>query len=108
MRRSKPKRSSENLPRARSNEVAVVLQNTHCFSATEHVFSDVILQTIHSEGTSFSDCAIDQAAEGGSRLVHDAVVMKEAMAILRSMDPMERNPRIYEIIDDLEDLAARG
>jgi flagellar biosynthesis/type III secretory pathway chaperone len=35
-------------------------------------------------------------------------IVKEAMAILRSMDPMERNPRIYEIIDELEDLAARG
>ena len=35
-------------------------------------------------------------------------MMKEAMAILRSMDPMERNPRIYDIIDDLEDLASRG
>ena len=35
-------------------------------------------------------------------------IMKEAMSILRSMDPMERNPRIYEIIDGLEDLAARG
>ena len=35
-------------------------------------------------------------------------IMKEAMSILRSMDPMERSPRIYEIIDDLEDLAARG
>ena len=35
-------------------------------------------------------------------------MMKEAMSILRSMDPMERNPRIYEIIDELENLAARG
>ena len=35
-------------------------------------------------------------------------VVKEAMAILRSMDPMERNPRIYEIIDELENLVARG
>ena len=35
-------------------------------------------------------------------------IMKEAMSILRSMDPMERSPRIYEIIDELEDLAARG
>ena len=35
-------------------------------------------------------------------------MMKEAMSILRSMNPMERNPRIYDIIDDLEDLAARG
>jgi len=35
-------------------------------------------------------------------------MMKEAMAILRSMDPMERRVRIYDIIDDLEDLATRG
>ena len=35
-------------------------------------------------------------------------IMKEAVAILRSMDQMERNPRIYEIIDELENLAARG
>ena len=35
-------------------------------------------------------------------------MMKEAMSILRSMDPMERNPRIYDIIDELEDLASRG
>ena len=34
-------------------------------------------------------------------------MMKEAMAILRSMDPQERNPRIYDIIADLEDLATR-
>ena len=35
-------------------------------------------------------------------------MMKEAMAILRSMDPQERSPRIYDIIADLEDLATRG
>ena len=35
-------------------------------------------------------------------------LMKEVMSILRSMDVMERNPRIYDIIDELENLAARG
>lgn len=35
-------------------------------------------------------------------------LMKEVMSLLRSMDPQERNPRIYDIIDELENLAARG
>ena len=30
------------------------------------------------------------------------------MAILVSLDPMDRNPMIYELIDQLEDLASRG
>ena len=30
------------------------------------------------------------------------------MAILVSLDPMDRNPMIYSLIDDLEDLASRG
>ena len=29
------------------------------------------------------------------------------MAILVSLDPMDRNPMIYELIDQLEDLASR-
>ena len=35
-------------------------------------------------------------------------LMKEVMSLLRSMEPQERNPRIYDIIDELENLAARG
>merc|ERR1712078_510780 len=53
--------------------------------------SDVILQTIHSEGTSFSDCAIDQAAEGGSRPCKTQLVMKEAMAIIAADPPLDWN-----------------
>ena len=34
-------------------------------------------------------------------------MMKEAMSILRSMDRVDRSARIYEIIDQLEDLVAR-
>jgi len=30
------------------------------------------------------------------------------MAILVSLDPMDRNPMIYDLIDQLEDLASRG
>ena len=30
------------------------------------------------------------------------------MAILKSLDPMDRNPMIYNLIDELEDLASRG
>ena len=30
------------------------------------------------------------------------------MAILKSLDPMERNPMIYNLVEELEDLASRG
>ena len=30
------------------------------------------------------------------------------MAILKPLDPMERNPMIYDLIEELEDLASRG
>jgi len=30
------------------------------------------------------------------------------MAILKSLDPMERNPMIYDLVEELEDLARRG
>ena len=30
------------------------------------------------------------------------------MAILKSLDPMERNPMIYDLVEELEDLASRG
>ena len=32
----------------------------------------------------------------------------EVMSILQGMDPMDRNPEIYQLIDDLENLASRG
>ena len=30
------------------------------------------------------------------------------MAILKTLDPMQRNPMIYDLIEELEDLASRG
>ena len=30
------------------------------------------------------------------------------MAILKPLDPMQRNPMIYDLIEELEDLASRG
>ena len=30
------------------------------------------------------------------------------MAILKSLDPMERNSMIYDLVEELEDLASRG
>ena len=30
------------------------------------------------------------------------------MAILKPLDPMDRNPMIYDLIEELEDLASRG
>ena len=34
-------------------------------------------------------------------------LVDELLSILRSMDPMDRNPEIYNIIDELESLAER-
>ena len=34
--------------------------------------------------------------------------IKNLMSVLRGMDPMERNPEVYALIEDLEDLANRG
>ena len=34
--------------------------------------------------------------------------IKEVMSILASMRPEDRNPEIYQLIDDLENLASRG
>ena len=34
--------------------------------------------------------------------------VKEVMSILRGMRPEDRNPEIYQLIEDLEDLARRG
>lgn len=30
------------------------------------------------------------------------------MAILKPLDPMQRNPMIYDLVEELEDLASRG
>ena len=36
------------------------------------------------------------------------MAIKEVMSILQGMNPMDRNPEIYQLIEDLEDLASRG
>ena len=36
------------------------------------------------------------------------LAIKEVMSILQGMNPMDRNPEIYQLIDDLENLASRG
>ena len=43
---------------------------------------------------------------GGAGDLEPAI--KEVMSILHGMPPEDRNPEIYMLIDDLEDLANRG